>query len=168
MVIQVYTKPRTCHLVKYHRLLSSCISGCFYQPQNVIYSGRFRPLVFQKIEKTQRELHTISDRQLRDRQILQNFRRIVQFSHSSSFSLVILNGTSSTTAASLRKTRHQSCSTSSCICGVVGLEFFFFFFLSEIVRLDIFFWIFFPWGNMSFFWRTWSFKSDPIFVRLSD
>ena len=62
----------------------------------------------------------------------------------------------------------------SYICGVVGLDiffffffliyillylwgsrigFFFFFFLSEIVRLDIFFWVFFPWGNMSFFGR---------------
>ena len=29
MVIQVYPKPRTCHLVKYQHLLSSCISGCF-------------------------------------------------------------------------------------------------------------------------------------------
>ena len=29
MVIQVYTKSYTCHLVKYQHLLSSCISGCF-------------------------------------------------------------------------------------------------------------------------------------------
>ena len=27
MVIQVYTKPRTCHLVKYQHLLYSCFTG---------------------------------------------------------------------------------------------------------------------------------------------
>ena len=44
MVIQVYTKPRTCHLVKYQRLLSSCISGCF-----MLYFTTLRMLYIQVI-----------------------------------------------------------------------------------------------------------------------
>ena len=43
MVIQVYTKPRTCHLVKYQHLLSLCIITCFNRILPAFEYYIFRP-----------------------------------------------------------------------------------------------------------------------------
>ena len=58
MVIQVYPKSRTCHLVKYQHLLFNHVFG---RPQNVIYSGCVCPLVLRgdRIDKTEIREYTI-------------------------------------------------------------------------------------------------------------
>ena len=139
MVIQVYTKPRTCHLVKYQRLLSLCISSCFNHTLLASECYIFMPFSLSCILEGTRSqtdnseigeyntcyfTHTLTTISLSlsihilpflTQEQTTNFstyslvQSYITF-YLSSFLLVIPNSTSLTTTTSLHETRHYSCS----------------------------------------------------------
>ena len=156
IVIQVYTKPCTCYLVKYQYLLYSYFTGL----RMLYIQAIFTLLYFRLDRRTQTEKTDISQT---GKYNIYNFTRtlttipsyfihiypafltqkqttnlstyslnsvIHYLPHLSLFSLIIPNGTSSTTTASLRKTRHHSCLVSiSCFTIIVLLGYVLILFL---------------------------------------